>query len=720
MLKPTLNAGQLKQFVKRLIRGGNQAKLTSGESELKLACEAFGPDGVALFDAGYYVSQNPDIAQAGIDPFRHFLHTGWREGRSPSANFDAAYYLETHPDVKAQGVNPLVHYIESGFAEGRKIRRVVSDELADALKAGFDRDYYLQTYPDVAGSGIDPLRHYLESGWRENRNPSARFDTLYYLSTYEDVRDSGLDPLTHYAAVGQKLGYVTRRPDKENVLTAGAEKGALGRNPDDDLDLDTLPLSATAFAGLKDAALVVSSVDGGVIRGVAYNPAVSATEVDILVGNKRVDSVFCNESRGLADRLGLPEQTGYTANIPLFARYTNPNAVGIRFSGKPATARRFDWRGRVHPRVLFVANAANRNDGSRIYRADLAAEQLRNSGVEAVVMGQEQAFEQIVAGVLDPASYDVVIFQRVPVISSSLNLLELAKRKSRRVLYDVDDLMFKPWRRAEMGVIRSGQVKLDDAVYAESLRRRLKLLSLCDGVICSTPFLQRELNSLGMPVILSRNAVDDTHFINGARRLARPVGDGFRLMFMSGTPTHDADFAYIQDVVRDILIANPNVTLTILGELRNRSLDGLPNVIRHPAVPRSRMFEMVAEQDLVLVPLERTAFNTAKSSLKFMECGASGVPIVASDLFEFERDIRRSGAGMLAKTPEQWHAAIQEFIDRPELSRDHGFRAFRYCLEHYSVSSRKDYLWTEICRFDDYLSQQDAVITRLNQKFGRK
>jgi glycosyltransferase involved in cell wall biosynthesis len=313
-----------------------------------------------------------------------------------------------------------------------------------------------------------------------------------------------------------------------------------------------------------------------------------------------------------------------------------------------------------------------------------------------------------------------VIFQRVPIILSSLNALNLAKRKNRRVFYDVDDLMFKPWRRAEMGVIRSGQVKYDDAIYAESLRKRLNMLTLCDGVICSTPFLQRELNSLGMPAILSRNAVDDSNFINGARRLVRPADEGFRLMFMSGTPTHDADFAYIQDVMRDILVANPHVTLTILGELRNHSLDGLPNVVRSPAVPRSRMFEMVAEQDLVLVPLERTAFNTAKSSLKFMECGAAGVPVIASDLFEFERDIRRSGAGMLANTPDQWRMAIQRFIDNPDLSREHGLRAFRYCLDHYSVGSRKNYLWNEICRFDDYLSQQEAVTGRVNQKFSQK
>lgn len=51
------------------------------------------------FDAGYYLRQNPDVAAARIDPLRHYLRTGWKEGRDPSAGFSTAYYLETNEDV---------------------------------------------------------------------------------------------------------------------------------------------------------------------------------------------------------------------------------------------------------------------------------------------------------------------------------------------------------------------------------------------------------------------------------------------------------------------------------------------------------------------------------------------------------------------------------------------------------------------------------------------
>lgn len=35
-----------------------------------------------LFDASAYLAANPDVARAGVDPLRHYLEHGLREGRS--------------------------------------------------------------------------------------------------------------------------------------------------------------------------------------------------------------------------------------------------------------------------------------------------------------------------------------------------------------------------------------------------------------------------------------------------------------------------------------------------------------------------------------------------------------------------------------------------------------------------------------------------------------
>jgi hypothetical protein len=76
----------------------------------------------SAFDAAYYLAANPDIAGAGADPLDHFLVTGWREGRDPTARFSVRDYLSMYPDVAAAGMNPFVHYVRTGRAEGRQPR----------------------------------------------------------------------------------------------------------------------------------------------------------------------------------------------------------------------------------------------------------------------------------------------------------------------------------------------------------------------------------------------------------------------------------------------------------------------------------------------------------------------------------------------------------------------------------------------------------------------
>lgn len=77
----------------------------------------------AEFDPAYYRGRNPDVAKAGLDPLKHFLAYGWREGRDPSAAFSTNDYRELHPDVVDADENPFLHYLRSGKAEGREVRR---------------------------------------------------------------------------------------------------------------------------------------------------------------------------------------------------------------------------------------------------------------------------------------------------------------------------------------------------------------------------------------------------------------------------------------------------------------------------------------------------------------------------------------------------------------------------------------------------------------------
>lgn len=86
------------------------------------------------FDANFYLKTYPDIAQAGINPFEHYVSWGWRENRLPNSWFDPAYYLGAYADAKSEDKDPLLHFVEVGQFEKRVTRLVGVPELSQDLR----------------------------------------------------------------------------------------------------------------------------------------------------------------------------------------------------------------------------------------------------------------------------------------------------------------------------------------------------------------------------------------------------------------------------------------------------------------------------------------------------------------------------------------------------------------------------------------------------------
>ena len=82
-----------------------------------------------LFDPMYYRETYPDVAMAGVDPLKHYLAQGWREGRDPSALFSNRGYFQLHEDVCRRRIDPLTHYMLHGRKEGRAIKNTSGVQL---------------------------------------------------------------------------------------------------------------------------------------------------------------------------------------------------------------------------------------------------------------------------------------------------------------------------------------------------------------------------------------------------------------------------------------------------------------------------------------------------------------------------------------------------------------------------------------------------------------
>jgi len=104
-----------------------------------------------LFFRDWYLAQNPDVEQARVNPFIHFLRHGGFEGRDPNPYFDSDWYLQQNPDIAQSDLNPLVHYLRYGARAGR-------DPSPE-----FHTTRYLAQHPEIAHQRINPLAHYLQS-----------------------------------------------------------------------------------------------------------------------------------------------------------------------------------------------------------------------------------------------------------------------------------------------------------------------------------------------------------------------------------------------------------------------------------------------------------------------------------------------------------------------------------------------------------------------------
>jgi GT2 family glycosyltransferase len=142
-----------------------------------------------LFDAAWYLSQNPDISTSGVEPLTHYLNHGALEGRSPNPQFDTVWYLSQNRDVAQSRINPLAHYALHGAAEGRN------------PNPSFDSRWYLAQNRDVVSAGMNPLTHYLRHGSLEGRLSRAQpgfgmaaayfpMSQRYFLGHVETNKDS--------------------------------------------------------------------------------------------------------------------------------------------------------------------------------------------------------------------------------------------------------------------------------------------------------------------------------------------------------------------------------------------------------------------------------------------------------------------------------------------------------------------------------------------------
>ncbi len=171
-----------------------------------------------LFDADWYLDQNPDVSKAKINPLHHYFSCGAKESRNPHPLFQNDWYLRQNPDISDSDINPLAHYFFFGERESR------------CPNSFFDLRWYAEKYPDThhqKGLLADYITRSLSS---ERRIPSPAFDSEWYAWRYEQDIPKNADPLAYYLSFGFKRGHNPRPKSRRfgGIQIWGQPKDASG------------------------------------------------------------------------------------------------------------------------------------------------------------------------------------------------------------------------------------------------------------------------------------------------------------------------------------------------------------------------------------------------------------------------------------------------------------------------------------------------------------
>lgn len=329
-------------------------------------------------------------------------------------------------------------------------------------------------------------------------------------------------------------------------------------------------------------------------------------------------------------------------------------------------------------RVLFVCGIT----GAPLrYRARLAAEGLGLVGVASDVRHYRDPDVPALA-----AAADAVVLYRVPATDQVLGLAAAVRSRPEPVplIFDVDDLIFDPDIAAEIPALRI--LPADESrLWLQGVRRYRTTMESCDLFVTSTAPLARHAAAVtALPVRLWENGVGLLLARRSDAALRRPRSPGpLRIGYLSGTTTHDRDWAHVEPAVLEVLRSRPDVELVLGGYLRpTAALDELGGRVRRLPMQDWRVLpETLRDLDVNLAPLEDTGrFNEAKSAIKWLEAALVATPTVASPSEPFRRAVEHGRNGLLAATPQEWAAALGALLDDAGERHRLGHRARRDVL----------------------------------------
>lgn len=339
--------------------------------------------------------------------------------------------------------------------------------------------------------------------------------------------------------------------------------------------------------------------------------------------------------------------------------------------------------------VLLISGGIG--DSAR-YRTRHIAEELRSNGFKA------QATVSSHPGLMTAAErFQIFVFHRILATPRFVIFIDQLKALRKTIIFETDDLVYDPEFLSHMDYYEQMN-SLEKKLYEHGVGGDILLDSYVEVATTTTSFLAEKLRERGKKVFIVPNKLsqEDLGWANRTldeKKMKQDIHQKVRIGYLSGTPSHNKDFATITEALLRILNQYPQVELVLTGPLDTE--DALQTyadrVVHLPFVPRSKLFDTIASLDINLAPLEiGNPFCESKSELKFFEAGIVGVPTVAAATRTFQEAITDGVDGFVAATTEEWYNKLSQLIKDPLLREEMGIRARATVMQRYTTKNAKN------------------------------
>lgn len=198
-------------------------------------------------------------------------------------------------------------------------------------------------------------------------------------------------------------------------------------------------------------------------------------------------------------------------------------------------------------------------------------------------------------------------------------------------------------------------------------------LFLANRITTSGTVLAEKLGARGRPVTIVPHGWMER---NGLWRKPSARRHTINLGWI-GSADEIEDVATVRRMVLRVLREFPNTLLVIGGDAQVYQLfDRLPESRRLflPPVQDEDYPYLLAQMDILMIPMRDTLFNQTRSDRRLMEAGARRIPWVASPTPSFTT---WEAGGLVAPTPEDWTVLLRRLVLDPTLRMTLGAAGYR-------------------------------------------